>query len=151
MNIKQKEFIIKTLIPYVLRDQGRGFAMDIWKWESQPQHGMQNFTILFDKVMRDTRNCGSVCCIGGSTEKLLGLGPYVKDEVLAKHLGLTLNQARRLFFGFDPKEDSKLWPKRYINAYHKANTTLTKAKVACSLLRKVVATNGKVLNEGWRP
>jgi len=36
MNQKHEKFILKTLIPYILREQGRGFGMSLWTVRKSP-------------------------------------------------------------------------------------------------------------------
>ncbi len=44
MNAKQKKFITEKLIPFILRAEGNGFAMDTWKQDftKQVQNDVEN-------------------------------------------------------------------------------------------------------------
>ena len=168
MNAKHKKFIREKLIPYVLRDQGRGFAMSEWlNTELIPFEPIDDF--CYDDVKnRVAPACGTVACIGGSIEALTR---KIEDKArnydfeegeLAEHIGLTVVQGHTLFYGWagsedmDPLYDYTLsedgeticppWPPKYVAAYARAKTPLAKAKVAVRLLEEVAKTGGKILN-----
>ena len=136
MNQKHKDFITKKLIPFILREQGRGFAMDSWIEEDLEPGGKFNF----DDIDRNVPRCGTVACIGGSAQFL------AKGKDANKVLGLTYEQADTLFYGWEADDESTIgWPEKYVARYAKAKTTLSKAKVAVALLKEVVKTEGKIL------
>ena len=159
MNLQQKNFIREKLIPFVLREQGRGFAMSQWLGDYIP------FTKgKFDGVRRKIPACGTVACLGGSIEALsmkidkvtteVESGNYDNDE-MARKIGLTPRQGHTLFFGwrgskymdkFYDEEPVEAWPAKYILSFKNAKTPFTKAKVAVALLEEVVKTNGKILD-----
>jgi hypothetical protein len=133
MNKSHKKFILKKLIPFIMRDQGRGFDMEIWI-----------DTVEFDGATRKVPVCGTVACIGGSIQVL-------KPNSLSERvLGLTGEQCYDLFHNwdyFDPRRSNRGgWPNSFARRFKKAKTTLGKAKVACDLLREVVKTEGKCLD-----
>jgi hypothetical protein len=139
MNKVQKRFILRKLIPFILREQGRGFAMSTWA----DKHLAKGSRFEFDEVERLTPVCGTVACIGGSVDVLKGYKTRTWRRA-AKALGLSDLQANTLFFRWDVGDG---WPERFRHAYAKAKQPLTKAKVACALLREVVRTNGACLGE----
>lgn len=153
MNATQKKFILKKLIPFILREQGRGFIMEDWALtDLEPGKIIQ-----MDGVTRKAPACGTVCCIGGSTEFLkhrCSLG--TQNEVLiASDLGLTLDQTHGLCYNWEglsthAGEDGNryAWPMKFKMEFAARTTTLGKARVAVRLLQEVVRTNGECLNQG---
>ena len=145
MNAKQKKFILNKLIPFILREEGRGFAMEFWKIKEEVGE-----KLWLDGVPRDVPVCGTAACIGGSAQCLLH--PRAKYDMgygkLAAELGLSLEQTHGLFYEWnveDMDDSGAHWPKRFANQFKKAATPLGKAKVAVALLKEVVKTNGKCL------
>ena len=148
MNLQQKKFIREKLIPFVLREQGRGFAMSEWT-----EYLDEGGKIKLDGVFRTVPKCNTVACIGGSAQILFSSGKNfyasMSDEDIADRLGLTLSQAQGLFYQWEGKSkmcDGHGWPLKFASRYKKAKTTLGKAKVAVALLEEVVKTNGKILD-----
>jgi hypothetical protein len=138
MPAKAKNFILKKLIPFIMRKQGRGFRMDFWLEHDEPGEIFES-----DFVNRKVPKCGTVCCIGGSIEYLTG-----KRTGLAKAIGLTPRQADGLFneWLYDSEYPYKFaWPEKFSNRFREKTTPIGKAKVACDLLREVVKTNGECL------
>lgn len=149
MNAKQKKFILKKLIPFVAREHGRGFAMSTWL--TRKPEGM---TLFVDEVERPVPVCGTVACLGGSTQVLSIYRPrknvYHNNVIkqLSGTLGLTPAQANGLFYHWEPNDDqgySYSWPKTFATQFYRAKTPYGKAMVAVRLLKKVVATNGECL------
>lgn len=138
MNARQKKFVLEKLIPFILREHGRGFVMETWIDEIAPG---EKFT--FDGLQRTSPNCGTVCCIGGSIDYLKKNGNY--DEGTAALIGLSEAQGYALFHGWFSTTSANRWPRSYQTKFKKAKTTLGKAKVACALLREVVKTDGHCL------
>ena len=153
MNAKQKKFILKKLIPFILREQGRGFGMDEWRREDDP--GTEAW---FDGVTRAIPVCGTVCCLGGSIEVLKKYPPiHGSNNAVAMGtlaLGITNAQAYGLFYGWGLQgvswdSDSRHgWPISYAIRFQNATTPYRKAQVAVALLKEVVRTNGECLNRG---
>lgn len=137
-----KDFIQKELIPFVLRENGRGFGMELWN-----NYGNAGKRWDIDGVYRVVPKCGRVACIGGSIETL-------RPRAMGEHvpLGLTQAEGKGLFYGWDigdPKyyENKYCWPKQYRDAYKRAKTTLGKAKVACQLLKQIAEKGAKALEK----
>ena len=71
-------FIRAELIPFMLREQGHGFAMSEWIAAIDP-----GVPFTADGVERNVHRCGVVACIGGSIEYLLRQrGAEQKAEVV---------------------------------------------------------------------
>lgn len=139
MDKAKKQFILKKLIPFILREQGRGFAMSVWR----PRDISPGEPITYDNVCRKVPECGTVACIGGSLEALGACKDA--DNRGGRALGISHDAARGLFYNWYPCTNHFAWPLSFANRYKKAKTTLGKAKVAVALLREVVKTNGKCL------
>ena len=92
MNEAQKKFIKNELIPFILREQGCGFAMQSW-WEEE----LPGTLTVWDGIKRKTPKCGSVCCIGGTVQMLKKL-PSGADRLIAQVMGLTYDEALGLFY-----------------------------------------------------
>ena len=145
MRKAQKQFILKDLIPFILRESGRGFGMSIWNsrktYDTSPG-GM--FTA--DDIRREVPACGTICCIGGSVEFLK---PEYRDRGY-KALGLSWRQAQGLFYNWGGAgiqvQSFHAWPAKFVRLFEKRKSPLGKAKVAVALLKEVVRTNGKCLN-----
>jgi hypothetical protein len=130
------EFILKELIPFILREHGQGFSMQQWAFKARPGREM-----LWDGVWHTIPPCGTVACIGGSA-RILMKEKGIQDMYTREYLGLTASQYEHLVYGW---MDVHQWGEPYVSSYAKAGTPLAKAKVAVRLLKKVVATDGKVL------
>lgn len=145
MRKAQKQFILKNLIPFILRESGRGFGMSIWN--SRETYGTRpGHTFSADDARREVPACGTICCIGGSVAFLKHT--YLDCEY--KALGLSPEQAHGLFYNWD---DAGMrgrgfcsWPTKFVRLFEKRKSPLGKAKVAVALLKEVVRTNGKCLN-----
>lgn len=162
MNKEQKEFIRKKLIPFIRRENGKGFSM--WNWLS------------LGLAYPTAPKCGTIACIGGSIELLMlqeknliktddkdhfvYMGREPLDDVgeltipvLGKRIGLSTDEAHALFYDFGVNDEPVIqkdgsqygWPLKYRKAYVKCRSSKAQAEVAISLLRAVVRTNGKVL------
>lgn len=138
MTKAHKKFILSKLIPFILREQGRGFMMRCWGMidirKSYPHPD------LFGKLIKPPV-CGTVCCIGGSIEYLKvnkTLDHYGRFKEMGALIGLNEIQANNLFLACR-------WPEPYARMYKEAKNPLNQAKVAVELLRKVAKTGGKVL------
>jgi len=145
MTKKQKTFVLKRLVPFILREQGRGFGMDYWM-----RTGITpGDEWIVDGVARRAPRCGTVCCIGGSINFLKTKG---KEEfgpaTAAEHIGLSYDRACSLFYGWTGEyADVRSWPEPYLSDYEEANTPYRKARVAVRLLREIVRTDGKVMGD----
>lgn len=137
MNSRHKKFILEKLIPFVLREQGRGFGMDDWLMKNLEPGSVSEW----DYLPRAVPKCGTIACIGGSIVALKKLSKQSYHHVGAQ-IGLTAEQSEVLFTGW--REDEG-WPKKYAQRYDTANTPYKKARVACALLREVVKTEGNCL------
>jgi hypothetical protein len=143
MNAKQKNFITKKLIPFILREQGRGFGMTYWNTEEDCETEAGDIFSI-DGLSRKVPVCGTVCCIGGSIEHLMG-----RRAIASKILGLTRNQVQGLFYNWEeefPNDGLFGWPEKFAKQFEARKSPLGKAKVAVALLKEVVRTNGKCLN-----
>jgi len=148
MTKEQKHFIVKKLIPFIMREQGRGFAMSRWWFEREP--GSQ---CTGDGIRRRVPNCGTVCCIGGSVQVLRGEeGHFFSPTLYVREaLGLSEDETVGLCYNWAESEgafNSEVpfaWPMKFRSAFARAKTPLGKAKVACRLLKEVVRTEGKCL------
>jgi hypothetical protein len=142
MTSKQKNFITQKLIPFILRDKGRGFEME--SWSLLDLHLQVKYLHPNLGKYIPTPVCGTACCIGGSIDFLNGnrepetCGNF---RTVGRKIGLNSRQSQRLF-----SEDIE-WPEPFAFRYQKAKTPLGQAKVAVALLRLVVKTEGKCLDE----
>lgn len=139
MNAENKKFILEKLIPFILREQGRGFDMCRWR-----KTGIISKTYFNHELSRKVRTpaCGAVACIGGSVGWLTGKSGRIAR---GRALGLNVDQCDGLFYGWIPGRDSHGWPTKFIKAHKRATTAMGKAKVAVALLKEVVRTEGKCL------
>ncbi len=154
MTQEHKDFILNELIPFIQRDHGNGFAMEIWLGESE--HLLRNLPDQ-DRLRfadRPLPACGTVCCIGGSIDYLMckkmfppdsfGLNDVnqmlteISTQDTARFIGLDFRKGHDLFFEKD-------WPPAYKKRFAEAKNPQEQADIACDLLREVVETNGKVL------
>jgi hypothetical protein len=146
MNQEQKDFIENKLIPFILREEGRGFGMGVW---------LENVTpggyFIVDSVERNVPSCGYVCCIGGSVDSLMGRG--LDCDEMSHILGIGPGAIDALFNLWEWDEDSTFphkfgyyWPEEYRRNYDEAATPLAKAEIAVALLREIVKTDGKVMS-----
>jgi hypothetical protein len=121
---------LKVLCDFILREQGRGFAMSYWRYNVSP-----NELINLDDIVRNAPACGAVACIGGSYFFLL----QERRSVDSEFFGLTPDQAQGVFYGWLADTNDRLcWPASFRKAYTRAKTPLAKAKIAVKLLRAVV-------------
>lgn len=148
MTKEQKKFLMVTLPKFILREQGRGFSMDDWLLT-----GDVGEIVTADGIDRKVPKCGTVACIGGSTQHLLKLeGMLEFDGEVGGALGLTLPEARGLFYKWEPgtleryDEGSYAWPPKFAKKYKKAKTPLAKAKIVADLCKLVGKTEGKCLH-----
>jgi hypothetical protein len=147
MNAQQKKFILKKLIPFILREQGRGFGMESWILDETP-----GYLSYVDDVPRAVPVCGTICCIGGSIEVLCGLpsSAMSRTKIVANKIGLTLDQANGLFYEWtngNVGKDGHVygWPAKFAKRFARASTPYKKARVAVALLKEVVKTEGECL------
>jgi hypothetical protein len=145
MTAKKKRFLTVTLPKYILREQGRGFAMDEWiVTEYSPGE-----SVSMDDVERRIPTCGSASCIGGSTA-ILHKHPRVRSsKTLGRLLGLSGDEAHGLFYNWQNKVYAYgvcAWPREFRIAYDATTTPLAKAKVAVRLLELVAKTEGACLH-----
>lgn len=142
MTKEQKDNITKKLIPFILREQGRGFAMGTTLVENVP-----GLSVICDGIRREVPRCdGTVACIGGSLKVLFGSGSFGHSmtEYGISLLGLSEGESHSLFYGWKTS-----WPSPFRQQYARAKTPLGKARVAARLLKKI-AKEGK-LNYVGRP
>src|ERR1700689_5113787 len=131
-----KKFIEDKLIPFILRENGRGFSMVYWRYREQPGRPLEA------DALRLVPKCGTVACIGGSIEILIN---EPGEGVQANKLGLTIEQYDALCYGWKKTNGTTyggFWPDKFCEAYAKVKTPLAKAKVAIRLLREGIETNG---------
>jgi hypothetical protein len=128
--LSPKRFILDHLIPFIMRDAGRGFAMDMWSAENR----IPGYVYEYDGLKRIGPACGTVACIGGSIQCLTGLREHQLSK-MAELLGITEIQAYGLFYHYRPHEDG--WPTEYAKRLRDATTPYRRAQVTCSLLRKI--------------
>lgn len=116
--LSPKKFILSHLIPFILRDAGRGFAMDTWKEtgsDSEAFDGLDGIRLLSHNGM-------------------------------AKLLGIKRHQATGLFYDWEPDEGG--WPAKYAIRFDEADTPYKKARVACSLLKQIAKKGSAALPDG---
>ena len=144
MTLKHKDFILHKLIPFILREEGRGFGMEHWLSKEPPKT-----KVRVDEIYREVPKCGTVACIGGSIAYLLGLdkNPACSPTNYLESLGLTLTQRNALFYGWEGNRPHR-WPDSFVRRYAEAKTTWDKSKVACDLLHEIVRTEGACLIVG---
>lgn len=141
MTKEQKKFLMVTLPKFIMREQGRGFAMDDWmRVESVGD------LVDCDGVEREIPKCGTVACIGGSAEYLLKLGDRCDFLVVSKALGLSEDEGNGLFYCWHSEGRPYEWPLEFSMRYEKAKTPLAKAKIAADLCKLVGKTEGKCLH-----
>jgi hypothetical protein len=142
MTPKQQKFLMETLPEFILRKQGRGFGMSTW-WI----HGASGYPMIVDNLRRKIPACGTVGCLGGSAEFLLGIPDDKPVSVVAAHLGLTLEEANGLFYVWkDVTRDGCGWPPRFAARYEECKTMLGKAWIAAEFCKLVGKTKGKCLH-----
>jgi hypothetical protein len=141
-----KERLASTTLPqFILREQGRGFGMNVWGISLTP-----GALVMLDSLPRPVPACGTVHCIGGSAQFLLKLKGH-KDTV-GGALGLDSDEAQALFYRWTPNHnEATRWPDSFAEAYDAANTPYKKAKVAAALVKLVAKTEGRCLHDGWKP
>jgi hypothetical protein len=148
MNARQKKFVLTKLIPFILREQGNGFAMSTWTSKVKGDVVEINAVHSFDNIERTKApSCGTVACIGGSLSVLSGRTLRSVTN-LSKLIGITPDQASGLFSRWeigDQGADSA-WPESFARRFSNADSPLAKARIAVSLLRRVVKTNGACLD-----
>lgn len=145
--LSPKKFILDHLIPFILRDAGRGFAMDTW--ETKLDEDSEVFDGLDNIWNRKAPACGTAACIGGSIQCLTGLkggNRLLSHGGMAKLLGIKRHQATGLFYDWGPNEGG--WPEKYATRFDEANTPYKKARVACSLLRQIAKKGSAALPDG---
>ncbi len=142
MTARAKRFIEKRLIPFLLREHGRGFAMDEWV-----KHRPPGSSFYGDEVTRAVPKCGTVACIGGSVCYLKQLRKSATRKVAAA-VGLEPDAAQGLFMEWQGGQTAEGfgWPETFAQAFAKAETPYRKAQVAVRLLRQVVKTEGACLD-----
>lgn len=97
--------------------------------------------------------CGTMACIGGTAvwcEKPRVFAKMVKKNVsgdelgdaAGKLLGLTTEQASRLFYFKDWNDGEIGWPDKFEIAYENAKTPLQRAKVGVARIERFIKTNG---------
>jgi hypothetical protein len=138
MTKTQKTFVLEKLIPFILREQGRGFAMSSWHL-----HAKVGAIFAPDGVSRKIPVCGTVACIGGSIGHLKNMWDNGHTDTSGKAIGLSYRRAHKLFYCWEHR-----WPKNFSHKYARSRTPLGKARVVCALLKEVVRTNGKILDGG---
>lgn len=152
-NKEQRRFILRRLIPAILREQGRAFAMETWF--EVVREDVDGNRVIYDEITRAIPNCGSVCCIGGTAQALLNPKGTYRNwnprtiRKLAKSLGLTAREAHGLFFNWETDTlDSGIcgWPEQFQEQFARRRTTLGKANVAARLLHKIADEGGKCLH-----
>ena len=147
LNKSEKEFVLKALIPFIMSQQGNGFAMSTWK-AFRPAGAL--FTV--DHVKRVVPPCGTVACLGGSIEMLKKI-PDI-DRIYGRLLGMTHNQREGLFYHwpwYEYEYRPFCWPRDLSTRFFRARTTEGKARVACALLRRIVKFGGQVMhNKGYK-
>jgi hypothetical protein len=138
MTAKQKAFILDKLIPFILREQGRGFVIDVWRDNVTP-----GCLLPWAEPPRKAPSCGTIGCIGGSIEVLLGHTEPdpISTLQIEKATGLSPQQQDILFFRWD-----SLWPNPFAQKLGGAKTPLAQAKVVVALLKEVVRTEGRILD-----
>ena len=135
MNKNQADWIVNRLCPFILREQGRGFAMSTWVDRDTPVGD----PVIFDGVRRKVPSCGTICCIGGSICFLKKINAADDREIFSS-IGLSHKQGDDLCYGW--KDD---WPEPFRSRFAKATTAVSKARVAVSLLKHIAKTRGKCL------
>lgn len=135
MTEEQKQFVLERLIPSVEREEGRGFDMKVWfeKWGVYVEEG-------HNRDLRTRPSCGTVCCIGGLIESLVGTNVPLSFRKAGEIIGLNPAQSRILF------DENIFWPQPYRSQWMSAFTPGEKAAVAAALLGEVVRTNADILS-----
>lgn len=125
---RERLLVEGVLIPFILRDHGRGFAMEAWRHNVSPDIPR----VAYDDCQRKPPSCGTIACIGGSMEYL---------KIAREDLHLSTETCSALFYDWEDNVGCTRWASKYRRAFAKAKTPLGKAKVAVRLLRDHI--NGK--------
>ncbi len=142
MEAEHKQFIRRKLIPFILREHGRGFAMGTWCNVKLPVGELCEF----DGIKRTIPVCGTAACIGGSVNFIQKSRNLDMPFKAAQTLGLTREQAKGLFYYWEPDAESNYrWPRSFVLRFERCTTAWGKACVAVALLREVMRTNGECL------
>lgn len=138
MTTKQKQFIRRKLIPFILRERGRGYVQTDFI-----VHGEPGETYCSDDyALVQYPSCGTVACIAGSIAVLRRKGHKMSMEQAARILGLSGQRSNRLFSPYVSDD----WPEPYASRFAARRTPLGRAKVAAALLLEVAHTSGAVLD-----
>lgn len=138
-NATTRRFILNKLIPFIRREQGRGFGMSDWIVKLS-----EGDETTIDNVERSVPVCGTVACVGGSIQHLCG-NKLRAVRTLAAKIGLTKDEAGGLFYAWDESADF-CWPESFRNRFDAAQTPRGKAGVACQLLKKIAREGGACLH-----
>jgi hypothetical protein len=138
MDEKARAFILDRLIPYIQRNEGRGFDMARYITVPNDKPGgisWRNWGYL---------GCGTVACIAGASSILLGIRCANRSDYWGKvgtAIGLTPEEAMGLFERFKVRGygDKCQWPAEFALALEAAKTKKEEADVACNLLLKIAA------------
>jgi hypothetical protein len=141
MTDEHKKFILNELIPFILREKGRGLGMDHWITRALP-----GTIVQADGLGRLAPVCGTVSCVGGSIAILKEKVDALDEDRIGELIGLDYLHSDGLFYGWHRNGLWDYgWPPQYQKAFAAAETPLAKAKVTCQVLRLVAKTNGKCL------
>jgi hypothetical protein len=141
MTAKHKKFILKELIPFIMREEGRGLGMNHWVTRALP-----GTIVQADGLERLVPVCGSVSCVAGSIAILKEMVGALDDDKIGELIGLDYLHSEGLFNGWHRNLLWDYgWPPQHQEAFALAKTPLAKAKVTCQVLRLVAKTNGKCL------
>lgn len=157
-NEKQQKFIREELIPFIKRDAGKGFFMNLWKLDTS----RDDLIRLLEG--RPVPSCNTVACIGGSiailTKYIASSADWAQpdrfdpeDPEYALYapdciygvlfLGISWKNSDTLFYTWDDYAvESQPWPKRYSIPFKQVKGDLVKqADIACQFLEEI-AENG---------
>ena len=141
MTANQKRLVCEQLCPRILADEGNGFAMENW---SEPIESPE----LIEGVLYEVPKCGTVCCIGGTLESIVG--KIISEYELGEMIGLDAQQTEALFYCWSHIPTARFpltWASRYRLAYERNCTPLGRARVAACLLTDMCA--GKRVFDMW--
>src|SRR5947207_9205436 len=131
MTDEQAAWIVNTLCPFILREEGRGFAMSDFVVRGRYIDG----SFLDGIEPRTPPSCNTVACICGSIARLRG--PSCRTSALVTNgaaIGLDSKAAEGLFLYYGTGADDQArkfhWPLRFARRHEDAKTPLAKAKVA---------------------
>lgn len=123
--------LLRKIQKHIL-EEPRRYDQNLWRIEVDPATNPER------------PPCGTMACIGGWATALSGKerDSYLGWDVAMRLLGLTREQADRLFDTVEKGTDLNKWPKKFVTAYLKAKTPRDRARVAVRRIDHFIKTKG---------